>query len=92
MLPSELLADPKRWTQHVFARDKDGHSVCPTEDGAVVGVYVVLWLKYQPLIFIYVCEQLMVCMKSKGIKPYPTIFNDKSTHEEVLQLLKDAGL
>jgi hypothetical protein len=31
----ELIADPERWTQGVFARDAEGRSVDPSDDRAV---------------------------------------------------------
>jgi len=92
MKVKELLSDKSKWTQGVYARNKDGESVlscdpqatCYCLSGALARCYVggsaTFWIMYRRI------EALLA--------PNQTIprFNDKATFEEVKALVEMADV
>jgi len=95
MKVKELLADPARWTQGEFARNADGcktssdddHAVCWCLSGAIKKCYPDLKEREKA------ANKLIDVLPENydgAIGIY--IFNDSSTHAEVMKLLEEADV
>ncbi len=88
MLPSELIAEPEKWTQGVNARDKIGFSVDEKDPNAVsFCVYGAL-----ALCRISKDDSRFIALREKVAPKWPSEWNDSSTHAEVVSVLKEVGL
>lgn len=87
----ELLSDPKRWTKRVTARDKDGN---PTPSGypdAVCWCLVGAILKCYPDRIGEIVNKVNQVILSKGHRNLVN-FNDTATHEDVLEVAREANI
>lgn len=91
MKPSELLADPSKWTQGVMARDAQGNEVSPQDENAICFCLLGALEKCN-----YEHKQhLLYRVLRVEYDEYSIVsFNDspRRTHEEVLNLLREVGL
>lgn len=102
-LVRERLSDPKRWTKNTYAKDKDGEHVYSCSERAcrwcLSGAIMVEEISYaapRGLTYnagLYV-EELRLMAEQMGLLNRKNeglhMFNDRSTHEQVLAFLDSA--
>ena len=88
MLLSELLSDKKNWIRRAYARDKDGNSINPHHTLATSFCIVGACRKCD--VHTDTLESIIVARGFTSLEN----FNDspRTTHEDVLSVLQQAGL
>ena len=94
MTLSELFSEPARWTQYAIARDSSGCIVPPDSKDAVsfclMGGLEFVYpedIKHQEI-----RQKLVDAIRAKKPKSNISNFNDTSTYEQVLALVKEIGV
>ena len=84
-----LLFDKSNWAQKALAKDKDGNVVRLRSEDAVCWCLLGAGLKCYGENWYLVETQLLSLIRGKGFLDLIN-FNDNSTHEKVVELLKEA--